>query len=87
MKFVKLQDFHMYHDVDHGVSAGWRVTFTIHYPINRPTRVSVMAKSPSGRVIRSPKQVSQIMDPQDWPEFARKLIDQKVNENHDERLF
>jgi hypothetical protein len=87
MKFVKRQDFSMYHDLTDGVHAGWVIKFTIHYTANRGTQALVSAHSPTGRVIRSPQQVSRIMPVEDWPEFARKALSHKAEGNTDERLF
>jgi hypothetical protein len=87
MRFVKQQDFTMYHDVTDGVSSGWTVGFTITYYRTRKPRVQVWAKSPTGRMLRTPKQVSRIMPIDDWPEFARQTLNNNVEGIKEERLF
>lgn len=87
MRFVKVQDFTLYHDIEDGVSRGWTIKFSIHYSVNRKPRVTVEAKSPTGRVIRSPQQVSRIMPADEWPAFARDILNQSVEDDTEERLF
>lgn len=88
MVYRKAQDFTMYHDIVDGVATGWTVAFTIHYTVNRGTKCEVWAKSPTGRTLRSRKDVAKIFPMEDWPPFALiDSLDQKVESVQDERLF
>jgi len=77
----------MYHDITDGVSTGWTVAFSSHHTPNRGYKVTVWARSPTGRMIRSPRDVAKIFPVDDWPQFALESLDQKVESSSDERLF
>lgn len=87
MVVVKQQDFTLFHDITDGVAVGWTVGFALHYTARRGTTVRVWARSPTGRMVRNPQQVSRIMPVEDWPEFARKTLTQSGEGNNTERLF
>ena len=87
MGFVKARDFVMFHDIVDGVATGWTIAFALHYTVNRGNVPHVWATSPTGRTIRSPKEVAKIMPVQDWPEFARKTLTQEREVDTQERLF
>ena len=86
MIFHKVQDYSMFHDLTDGVSAGWTIVFNIHY-LKHGSRCEVSAKSPTGRIMRSPRDVAKIFPMADWPPFAKECINQQVGDDTNERLF
>lgn len=87
MGFVKARDFVLYHDVSNGPSRGWTIAFALHYTANRGNVPQVWATSPTGRVIRDPKKLVQIMPVTDWPEFARTVVTHRASDPVQEGLF
>lgn len=87
MKFRKAQDFTMYHDITDGESAGWVVSFTLHYGVKGQSVCHVTATSPTGRIMRSPRDVAKIFPMEDWPPYALESLTQKSDSPINERLF
>ena len=86
MKFVKVQDYAMFHDLTDGESAGWTIVFNIYY-VKHGYKCSVSARSPTGRIMRSPRDVAKIFPMEDWPPFAKECISQETGDDTNERLF
>ena len=77
----------MYHDITDGVSAGWTILFTVNYTARGP-KCLVSARSPTNRIMRSPRDVAKIFPVQDWPVFAQECLNQQVKDDtKDEGLF
>jgi hypothetical protein len=87
MNFVQSRAISMFHDLTDGLHVGWEIEFCLHPATNRGQRATVVARSPTGRTIRDPHKISQMLPVEDWPEFARKALGQRVESDTDERLF
>jgi hypothetical protein len=87
MSWVLHRSISMFHRIDNGLHDGWEIEFCLHPATNRGQRATVVARSPTGRTIRDPHKISQMMPVEDWPEFARKALAKRVESANDERLF